>query len=136
VEELVDGTYRRTLDLPGGPGIVEVRGQADSLSCRLRLTDLRDLTSAVQRARRLFDLDADPEAISELLGTDCAIAPLVAKSPGRRSPGAVDGFEIAVRAVLGQQVSVTAARAVAGRLVAASGVPLDDPDGGLTHLFP
>ena len=136
VEELVDGAYRRTLDLPHGPGIVELRPQPDALSCRLRLTDLRDLTTAVQRARRLFDLDADPEAIADLLGADPALAPVVVKSPGRRSPGAVDGFEIAVRAVLGQQVSVKAARTHAGRLVAAHGMALAEPDGGLTHLFP
>jgi AraC family transcriptional regulator of adaptative response / DNA-3-methyladenine glycosylase II len=135
VEEIVDGVYRRTLDLPHGSGLVEVAPMAGALSCRLRLTDLRDLTSAVQRTRRLFDLDADPEAIADLLGADPALAPLLTKSPGRRSPGAVDGFEIAVRAVLGQQVSVKAARTVAGRLVAACGAPLA-ADGGLTHLFP
>jgi AraC family transcriptional regulator of adaptative response / DNA-3-methyladenine glycosylase II len=136
VEELTDGTYRRTLDLPHGPAIVELRAQPGAMACRLRLTDLRDLTTAVQRSRRLFDLDADPEAVVAQLGADPALGPLVATSPGRRSPGAVDGHEVAVRAVLGQQISVAAARTLAGRLVAEHGAALPRPDGGLTHLFP
>ena len=102
----------------------------------LRLDDLRDLTTAVQRCRRLFDLDADPHAIAEQLGTDPDLGPLVAKAPGLRLPGAVDGAEIATRAVLGQQISVAAARTLAGRLVALAGTPLAGPDGTLTHLFP
>ena len=83
-----------------------------------------------------MDLDADPIAVSDLLEADALLAPLVAKSPGRRSPGHVDGAELAVRAVLGQQVSVVAARTHTARLVWATGTPLPAPDGGLTHLFP
>jgi AraC family transcriptional regulator of adaptative response / DNA-3-methyladenine glycosylase II len=83
-----------------------------------------------------MDLDADPVAVSDLLEADELLAPLVAKSPGRRSPGHVDGAELAVRAVLGQQVSVVAARTHTARLVQAVGTPLPAPDGGLTHLFP
>ena len=90
----------------------------------------------MQRARRLLDLDADPTAVAELLGGDELLAPLVAKSPGRRSPGHVDGAELAVRAVLGQQVSVAGARTHAARLVTSAGSPLDEPDGRLTHVFP
>ena len=134
-------TYRRTLALPHGTGVAEVDeapggGRARWLSCRLRLTDLRDVTTAVQRVRRLFDLDADPYAVAERLGADPLLGPLVAARPGLRSPGAADPAELAVRAVLGQQVTVAAARTLAGRLVAAYGKPLSAPDGALTHTFP
>ena len=108
------------------------------MRCELRLSDLRDLAAAVQRCRRLLDLDADPVAVDAALGADPLLAPLVRKAPGRRVPGAVDGAELAVRAVLGQQVSVAGARTLAGRLTAALGEPL--PDGprttALTHAFP
>ena len=136
IEEEVGGTYRRTLSLPHGSAVIELTPRPDHVGCRLRLGDLRDLASAVQRARRLFDLDADPAAVSELLASDPLLAALVAKAPGRRSPGHVDGPELAVRAVLGQQVSLAGARTHTARLVRAAGVPLDQPDGGLTHLFP
>jgi AraC family transcriptional regulator of adaptative response / DNA-3-methyladenine glycosylase II len=133
--------YRRSLALPHGPGVAEVdesAGKAGArwLPCRLHLADLRDLTTAVQRIRRLFDLDADPYAVAERLGADPALGPLVAAHPGLRSPGAAEPEELAVRAVLGQQVTVAAARTLAARLVAAYGKPLPAPDGGLTHLFP
>ena len=84
----------------------------------------------------MLDLDADPTAVDELLGTDDVLKPLVAKNPGRRVPRTSDAAEFAVRAVLGQQVSTAAARTLAGRLVQAYGVPVNDPAGGLTHLFP
>ncbi|MEU4209338.1 AlkA N-terminal domain-containing protein [Streptomyces sp. NPDC026206] len=132
--------YRRTLRLPYGTGIAEVREprprHGDWLDCRLHLTDPRDLSTAVQRLRRLFDLDADPYAVAERLGADPRLRPLVTTRPGLRSPGAADGEELAVRAVLGQQVSVAAAARLAGTLVAAYGKPLAAPDGGLTHVFP
>ncbi|NLU76758.1 DNA-3-methyladenine glycosylase 2 family protein [Streptomyces sp. HNM0575] len=142
VEEVTGGpgsrTYRRTLRLPYGTGIAEVDEEAagDWLDCRLHLTDLRDLTTAVQRVRQLFDLDADPQAVAERLGDDESLRPLVEATPGLRSPGATDPYELAVRAVLGQQITVAAARTLAGRLVAAYGKPLASPDGGLTHHFP
>ncbi|MFI9237937.1 AlkA N-terminal domain-containing protein [Streptomyces sp. NPDC053079] len=135
--------YRRTLRLPYGAGIAEVREprpagsrSGDWLECRLHLTDPRDLSTAVQRVRRLFDLDADPYAVAERLGADPRLRPLVAARPGLRSPGAADAEELAVRAVLGQQVSVAAAARLAGTLVAAYGKPLAAPDGALTHVFP
>lgn len=133
-----DRRYRRTMRLPYGHAVAEVgeRGGPGRLDCRLRLTDLRDLTTAVQRLRRLFDLDADPCAVTERLAADPLLAPSVAARPGLRSPGSTDGHESAVRTVLGQQVTVSAARALAGRLVAVYGKPLPHPDGGLTHLFP
>jgi AraC family transcriptional regulator, regulatory protein of adaptative response / DNA-3-methyladenine glycosylase II len=139
VEEWTGEAYRRTLTLPRGTGVVELSaGPAGSshVRCTLRLSDVRDLPAAVQRARRLLDLDADPQAVADALGADPLLGPLVAASPGRRVPGHVDGAELAVRAVLGQQVSVGAARTLAGRLVARYGARLDPPSGTLTHLFP
>ncbi|MFG3074523.1 DNA-3-methyladenine glycosylase 2 family protein [Streptomyces sp. NPDC048225] len=127
--------YRRTLRLPYGTGIVAVREQPGPpgtgggwLDARLHLTDLRDLTTSVQRLRRLFDLDADPYAVDERLGADPRLAPLVAARPGLRSPGSADPDELAVRALVG--------RAEAERLVQRYGKVLDAPCGTLTHLFP
>lgn len=136
LEEIVDGTYRRTLRLAHGAGVAELTPVDGHVRCRLRLDDLRDLGSAVQRCRRLLDLDADPVAVDGLLGTDPLLADLVAAVPGRRVPGSVDGAETALRAVLGQQVSVAAACTATARIVAGHGTPLAEPDGGLTHLFP
>ncbi|MEU1012067.1 AlkA N-terminal domain-containing protein [Streptomyces sp. NPDC005890] len=136
VEEWRDGAYRRTLRLPYGHGIAALAPRPDHIACRLTLSDLRDLTVAISRCRRLLDLDADPVAVDERLRTDPLLAPLVDQAPGRRVPRTVDEAEFAVRAVLGQQVSTAAARTHAARLVTAHGKPLDDPEGGLTHLFP
>ena len=136
VEEWRAGWYRRTLRLPHGAGIVALRPGPDRVDCRLRLDDLSDLDVAVGRCRRMLDLDADPVVIDEQLSSDPRVAPLVARSPGRRVPRTVDPAELAVRAVLGQQVSTAAARTHAARLVSAHGVLINDPDGGLTHLFP
>ena len=124
-------TYTRTLRLPRGGALAELTPDGGQVRLRLTLGDLRDLTAAVQRCRRLFDLDADPEAVDALLGADPALAPLVARRPGIRVPGAADGFELAVRAVIGQQVSVAAARTLCGRLVAHLGEPYGD-----WRLFP
>ncbi|MFH9070457.1 DNA-3-methyladenine glycosylase 2 family protein [Streptomyces alboflavus] len=131
-------TYRRTLRLPYASGIVAVeerdaRKGSDSHRCgwleaRLHLTDLRDLTTAVQRLRGLFDLDADPYAVDERLAADPRLAPLVRARPGLRSPGAADPEEFAVRAVVG--------RDEARRLVVEHGTPLPSPCGTLTHVFP
>jgi AraC family transcriptional regulator of adaptative response / DNA-3-methyladenine glycosylase II len=136
VEEVVGSTYRRTLRLPHGPGVVALTPASHHISCRADLADMADLTAAIARCRRLLDLDADPEAIDRVLSGDPRLAPLVAAAPGRRVPRTVDGDEFAVRAVLGQQVSTAAARAAAGALVASHGDPMSDPTGGLTHLFP
>ncbi|MFI9105700.1 AlkA N-terminal domain-containing protein [Streptomyces fildesensis] len=136
VEEWRDGAYRRTLRLPHGPGIVSLSPRPDHIACRLRLTDLRDLAHAISRCRWMLDLDADPVAVDAQLGKDPVLAPLVAKAPGRRVPRVADGPEFAVRAVLGQQISTAAARTHAGRLVTAYGERVEDPAGGLTHLFP
>ncbi|MFJ8076695.1 AlkA N-terminal domain-containing protein [Streptomyces sp. NPDC096176] len=136
VEEWRDGAYRRTLSLPYGHGIVSLTPHPDHISCRLSLTDPRDLTIAISRCRWMLDLDADPVAVDDQLRSDPLLAPLVDKAPGRRVPRTVDAAEFAVRAVLGQQVSTAAARTHAGRLVRAHGVPVEDTEGGLTHVFP
>jgi AraC family transcriptional regulator, regulatory protein of adaptative response / DNA-3-methyladenine glycosylase II len=136
VEEVVGTTYRRTLRLAHGPGVVELMPTPDYISCRAVLSDMRDLTTTIARSRWLLDLDADPVAIDRHLSDDRLLAPLVMKSPGRRVPRCVDGAEMALRAVLGQQVSTAAAQTHAGRLVARHGDPVSDPGGGLTHLWP
>jgi AraC family transcriptional regulator of adaptative response / DNA-3-methyladenine glycosylase II len=136
VEEMRDGAYRRTLRLPHGVAIVALRPAKDCIWASLSLGDLRDLTSAVARCRRLLDLDADPEATDQLLCEDPVLAPLVRSAPGRRVPRTVDEPEMAVRAVLGQQVSTAAARTHAGRLAAAYGEPVHDPAGALSRTFP
>jgi AraC family transcriptional regulator of adaptative response / DNA-3-methyladenine glycosylase II len=136
VEEVRDGTYRRTLGLPHGPGIVELTPQADHVACRLKLADLRDLAAASARCRWLLDLDADPTAVDELLTADPALKRSVAQAPGRRVPRTVDGAEFAVRVVIGQQISTAAARTHAATLATKYGEPVSDPDGGLTRLFP
>jgi AraC family transcriptional regulator of adaptative response / DNA-3-methyladenine glycosylase II len=135
-EEVRDGAYRRSLRLPSGSAVVALTPAVDHVRCQLVLDDFRDLTTAIARCRRLLDLDADPEAVVEALSADPDLAPVVAKAPGQRIPRSVDEAELAVRAVLGQQVSTKAARTHLGRLVAAYGQPLHDPAGALTHTFP
>ncbi|GAA2888669.1 DNA-3-methyladenine glycosylase 2 [Streptosporangium fragile] len=128
--EHVDGvSYRRAV--PGGtitltPGPDHVRLDVD-------VDDTRRLARIVARCRRLLDLDADPEAIAAALG-GTSLGPLVAARPGLRVPGAWDGFEVAVRAVIGQQISVAGARTILGRVAARAGRPTGGE--GLTHLFP
>ena len=153
VEEVSGRTYSRTISLPNGSGILSLRPVPASsagsrgddpphpptnswVECELVLDDLRDVTAAVQRCRRLLDLDADPVAVSGFLARDDMLGPLVLACPGRRSPGHVDGDELALRAVLGQQVSVAAARRLGARLAAEYGKPLVQPRGTLTHRFP
>jgi AraC family transcriptional regulator, regulatory protein of adaptative response / DNA-3-methyladenine glycosylase II len=136
VEEWHDGAYRRTLRLPHGHGIASLRPASDHVRCELHLADRRDTEVAAARCRWLLDLDADPAAIDDALCRDAVLAPLVSGVPGRRVPRTVDGAELALRTVLGQQVSTAAARTHAGRLVHAHGQPIEDPVGGLTHLFP
>lgn len=138
VEEYTGGTYRRVLRLPHSDGVAALSPGEDGayVQCRLQLDDLRDLNTAVARCRRILDLDADPRAVDDYLAGDRVLRPLVAASPGRRVPGAADPDELAVRAVLGQQVSVAGARTVAGRLAARYGKPLTAHSGGLTHAFP
>ena len=135
-EEVRDGAYRRSLRLPAGSAVVTLTPAVDHVRCQLVLDDFRDLTTAIARCRRLLDLDADPEAVVDALSRDPELAPVVEKAPGQRIPRTVDEAELAVRAVLGQQVSTKAARTHAARLVAAYGQPVHDPEGSLTHTFP
>jgi len=139
VEVASPNSYERTISLPNGFGILSLHPVPDAswVDCSLVLSDLRDVTAAVQRCRRLLDLDADPAAISGFFLDDPLIGPLAADCPGRRAVGAVDGDEIAIRAVLGQQVSVAAARRLGTRLVELCGMPLVGGQvPGLTHVFP
>lgn len=136
IEEATTDTYRRSLPLPGGGAVMELAPAADGVRCRLWLTDDGDRAAATALARRLFDLDSDPDGVDSHLAADPLLAPSVAAAPGLRSPGHVDGCELIVRAVLGQQVSVKAATTHLGRLVDAHGIPLDHPVGTVTHLFP
>ncbi|MEB3981107.1 DNA-3-methyladenine glycosylase 2 family protein [Mycobacterium sp. 663a-19] len=135
-EEVRDGAYRRSLRLSAGNAVVSLTPAVDHVRCLLALDDFRDLTTAIARCRRLLDLDADPEAVVDALGRDPDLRPVVEKAPGQRIPRTVNEAELAVRAVLGQQVSTKAARTHAARLVTAYGRPVDDPAGALTHTFP
>ena len=136
VEETTACGYRRSLALAHGPAVVELVLQADHVEVTLLRGDARDAGAAADACRRLLDLDRDPGPVAAHLGGDPLLAPLVHASPGRRVPGHPDGCELAVRAVLGQQVSVAAATKLAARLVAERGIPLPAPVGAVTHLFP
>ncbi|MDT5136935.1 MAG: AraC family transcriptional regulator, partial [Mycobacterium sp.] len=116
-EEVRNGAYRRTLRLSSGNGVVTLTPAPDHVRCLLVLDEFRDLATATARCRRLLDLDADPEAVVEALSADPDLGPVVSKAPGQRIPRTVDEAELAVRVVLGQQVSTKAARTHAGRLV-------------------
>ena len=136
VEHVDQGVYSRSLRLPHGHGHVSLQPTPTAVHARLSVQDLRDVTAAVERCRRLLDLDADPQAVSDGLGDDPVIGALVRARPGLRVPGHVDGTELAVRAVLGQQVSVAGARTVAARLVDEYGEPLEPHGDGIARVFP
>lgn len=136
VEQVTGTTYRRTTRFGGSSAVVTL--SADDELVRLRLASDEDgqLAPIVQAARRVFDLDADPRGANEVLGADPVLRRLVRRRPGVRLPGPFDPFEVAVRAMIGQQVSVAAATTIAGRLVARSGTAIRTADGAPTHLFP
>jgi len=136
LEELTGSTYRRAAGLPSGPAVVELTPADGHIRAAFRLTDRRDLDPAVVRCRRLLGLDADPIEVVDTLGADPLLGPLVQARPGLRIPGSVDPFETAIRAVVGQQISVGAARTIAGRMVAGHGTRLPEPVGDVTHTFP
>ncbi len=136
VEEFCNGAYRRTLRLASGNGVVSLTPQPDHVHCELTLDDFRDLSTAIARCRRLLDLDADPEAVVDVLSRDGQLTALIGKAPGQRIPRTVDESELALRVVIGQQISVKATRTHAGRLASAYGSPIDDANGLLTHVFP
>lgn len=139
VEAVTGGTYRRSILFHGHPGILEVGpvAGAHALQARIRFPEPVCLLQIVTKVRAMFDLAADPEVISRHLGNDPLLAPLVRRFPGLRVPGAWDGFELCVRAILGQQISMSDATTLSGRLVERFGEPLAFSDSsGLTHIFP
>jgi AraC family transcriptional regulator of adaptative response / DNA-3-methyladenine glycosylase II len=142
VEVVEDDCYRRTIEIVGRHGTIEVipGGGGDALSATIRFPDASAVPSIVGRIRRVFDLDTDVGPISAHLASDRVLAPLVAARPGLRVPGAWDGFELAVRAMLGQQITVSGARLLIGRLVEAHGERLRAPSRGeapgLSMMFP
>jgi len=136
IEEADGVSYRRTVRLPHASAIIELRPLRTYVQARFWLYDLRDLAAAVQRSRTLLDLDSDPQSVTDALRADPVLGAVVRAHPGRRVPGPLDSEELAVRAVLGQQVSLRHATMLAARIVAAYGQPLARPVGALTHLFP
>lgn len=140
VEPASGAWYERSLRLPHGSGVLRVDldgGGRGFVNCAFTLADARDLAPAMERTRRLLDADCDPVQVAAALADDPVLRPLVERRPGLRVPGHVDGAEVAVRAVLGQQVSVAAARTLAARLVTSYGEPLDlAGDHRVTWLFP
>ena len=137
VEHVGGNGWSRSIDIGGEQGTVSVQpAEGNALGVTICFPKLTALPLIIARLRRVFDLAADPRSIATHLALDPALAPLIAARPGLRIPGAWDGFELALRAVLGQQITVSAARGLAGKLVAAHGVPLAEPAGELTHVFP
>ncbi|MFI4934278.1 MAG: AlkA N-terminal domain-containing protein [Caulobacterales bacterium] len=140
VESVEGGVYSRVIAIGEDLGVISVRPLGrQRLGVTVRFPKIGALASIIARVRRVFDLAADPAAIGAHLAEDAALAPLVAARPGLRVPGAWDGYELAIRAILGQQITVTAARGLAGKLAAAHGARLPHalaaaPD--LTHAFP
>ena len=138
VEAAGAGWYARTLRLPHAPGTLRIElpdlpeaGTA-TIAVELALGDLRDIAAAIERARRLVDADCDPLAVAAALSPDPLLGPLVRRWPGLRVPGHVEGAEVAVRAIVGQQISVAGARTVLGRLVRQYGEPLPAPSAQLS----
>jgi AraC family transcriptional regulator, regulatory protein of adaptative response / DNA-3-methyladenine glycosylase II len=136
VEEVQDQTYRRSLRLRHGAGVVELTPTARHVHARFWLDDEADFPEAIRRSRSMLDLDCDPRPVRAVLDRDDLIGPLVRAAPGLRVPGTPDPHELAIRAVIGQQISVAGAATLAGRLVADYGEPLTRPAGAVTHLFP
>jgi AraC family transcriptional regulator, regulatory protein of adaptative response / DNA-3-methyladenine glycosylase II len=139
IEEVREGTYRRGVRAAdGGSAIIALTPQPAGDVVTFDVPSDRELdpTALEREARRAFDLDADPEIIDAALAQDAALAPLIRRTPGMRVPGTFDPFELFVRAIFGQQVSVAGARTSLGRFAARFGAPIDPPTGGITHLFP
>ena len=137
LETVVAGVYRRSISVAGRHGWVSVEpGAGDWLEVTVDFPEPAAMPEIERRLRRMFDLDAVPEVINAQLAQDPLMAQLVAARPGLRLPGTWDGLELAIRAVLGQQITVVAAIRLAGKLVAQYGQPLQIPHAGITHLFP
>ena len=138
VEEVVGDVYRRVVSIDGHTGVLEARLPAEHDEVELIVPDelAPVLEDVLAGARRIFDVDADSAAIDATLSADPRLSPLVERIPGLRVPGAIDAFEIGVRAILGQQISVAAARTISGRLALMLGEPLEVPSGSLCVAFP
>nr|WP_285229514.1 DNA-3-methyladenine glycosylase [Pseudomonas fluorescens] len=137
LETVVAGMYTRSISIDGRHGWISVAsGAGDWLEVTVDFAEPDALPEIVRRLRAMFDLDADPRRINRQLAADPLMARLVAARPGLRVPGAWDGLEVAIRAVLGQQITVVAAIRLAGKLVAHYGEPLMTPHAGVTHVFP
>jgi AraC family transcriptional regulator of adaptative response / DNA-3-methyladenine glycosylase II len=134
VEQVTAGAYRRSVRTEAGPAVVTARLTRDRVA--LAVAPDVDTPELLGAARDAFDLDADTAVIDAVLSADRALRPLVSRRPGIRVPGTFDGFELLIRAIFGQQVSVAGARTSLGRLATRFGTPLEHPDGGITHLFP
>src|ERR671913_253074 len=141
VEVVSNDRYARTIEIAGVHGLVAVEpASGHALRVAMRFSRLSALPTIIARVRRVFDLAADPQAVDAQLADDPILAPLVAARPGLRVPGAWDGFELAVRAVLGQQITVAAGVSLVGKLVTRCGAALAVNGRlnteGLTHVFP
>src|SRR5882724_7888484 len=137
VEVVELGTYRRSIFLNGSHGYFEVSldAKSDALAVRVQFGDTRSLFFIIERLRAMFDLNADPSAIAEGLRADPVMAPCIKTNAGLRVPGCWNGFELAIRAILGQQITVKGASNLAGRIARTLGRPFSGAN-GLTHLFP
>jgi len=140
VEHVRDRTYYRSLRLPSGTGTIALtlppQGSSGTVDAMVRLDDPSDLVAAIAVCRRILDLNSEPVLVDAVLGADPALVASITATPGLRVPGAVDGPEMLIRAMLGQQVSVAGAQTAAARLTVAADERLPVPDGELTHLFP
>jgi AraC family transcriptional regulator of adaptative response / DNA-3-methyladenine glycosylase II len=136
IEEVRDGTYVRSVRELGEGAVIAMKPRRDHIEVQIAADRSHDVDRLRERVRRVLDLEVDPGAIDAAISRDPKLAPLIARSPGIRVPGTFDGFELVVRAIFGQQVSVAGARTSLGRLVTTAGTPLARPNGGITHLFP
>jgi AraC family transcriptional regulator of adaptative response / DNA-3-methyladenine glycosylase II len=136
VEEVRGDTYRRSLEVPGGSAVASLTREEHRVRLEVATDDDRTLASVERTARRLFDLDVDPAAVARALGRDPVLRPLVRAHRGIRVPGPAAGFELVVRAILGQQVSVPAARTMLGRVAARFGTPVPAAAGEVSVRFP
>jgi AraC family transcriptional regulator, regulatory protein of adaptative response / DNA-3-methyladenine glycosylase II len=136
VEQLGEHSYRRSLRLQGGPAVVELAVGPTSVVGELDLADEADADAALRLCVDALGLGSDPTVVLDALGDEPLLGAAVRAAPGRRVPGTPDGDELAVRAVLGQQISLAGAAAAAARLARGYGEPLRRPLGSVTHLFP
>ena len=139
VESFDGETFRRAVRMPDArAAVIELAARPERQDVRLRILNEVDIdpSALVGTARRLLDLDTDPSTVDTALSSDPTLRPLVRTTPGIRLPGTVDGFELVVRAILGQQISVRAARTFAGRIAQACGTRLERPIGDVAYLFP